>query len=200
MSKLRGLAIPYIRIERFLSVSECDRLKAMGRESELVDGVIDVGDHLGISSSHDATAFRIDRDKRSCRTSYHPRSVDTLWIFNRMDELFFRAAERFGFDVKETREDLKFIEYREGGHFRHWHADTGDGYTENRKISISIELDRPESFDGGLLEFPDTVGKRLVGDQGGAVAFPSFKLHRVSPVTRGVRSSVVNWISGPPFR
>jgi predicted 2-oxoglutarate/Fe(II)-dependent dioxygenase YbiX len=36
--------------------------------------------------------------------------------------------------------------------------------------------------------------------QGSLVAFPSFMTHRVTPVTRGLRWSLVTWLEGPPFR
>ena len=36
--------------------------------------------------------------------------------------------------------------------------------------------------------------------QGQAVFFASFIKHRVAPVTRGVRKSLVMWFGGPPLR
>ncbi|MFT5169261.1 MAG: PKHD-type hydroxylase [Saprospiraceae bacterium] len=30
--------------------------------------------------------------------------------------------------------------------------------------------------------------------------FPSFIIHRVTPITKGTRQSIVGWVSGPPYR
>jgi PKHD-type hydroxylase len=37
-------------------------------------------------------------------------------------------------------------------------------------------------------------------DQGTIIVFPSTMLHRVSPITKGIRRSVVGWAMGPPLR
>ena len=36
--------------------------------------------------------------------------------------------------------------------------------------------------------------------RGSVIVFPSFVWHRVKPVTKGVRYSVVAWYGGPPFK
>ena len=43
-------------------------------------------------------------------------------------------------------------------------------------------------------------GKSAKLKQGNAVMFASFLNHRVVPVTRGVRQSLVMWFGGKPFR
>ena len=36
--------------------------------------------------------------------------------------------------------------------------------------------------------------------KGAAIIFPSFYLHRVTPVTSGIRKSFVLWVGGEPYR
>ena len=70
-----------------------------------------------------------------------------------------------------------------------------------RKISISIQLSRPEDYDGGDLELMyGTEPQKLDRTRGAFIAFPSFMLHRVTPVTRGTRWSLVAWILGTRWR
>jgi PKHD-type hydroxylase len=69
-----------------------------------------------------------------------------------------------------------------------------------RKISMSIQLTDGSQYDGGDIEIhgpPLTVAPRSIGS---VVVFPSYALHRVTTVTRGVRHSLVVWAAGPPFR
>jgi PKHD-type hydroxylase len=115
-----------------------------------------------------------------------------------MDKIFFETAQEWGIEVHKTVEDLKFLIYRKGSHFSTWHADVGHDYSRLRRLSMSIELCDPHEYEGGELLFPNVeahVGG-AVRTAGTAVVFPSCRLHRVTPVTNGVRFAIVNWISG----
>lgn len=85
--------------------------------------------------------------------------------------------------------------------FYDWHPDAKP--PENgvqRKLSCSILLNDPSEFEGGALEMQDADESNLLKSKGTIVVFPSFMLHRVTPVTKGVRYSAVSWMSGPAFR
>jgi len=89
-----------------------------------------------------------------------------------------------------------------------------ENYTENknligkvRKLSFTLNLTEPETYDGGNLMFD--FGKhgenefyecKEIRPQGSIVVFPSFVYHCVTPVTKGTRYSLVNWMSGKPFK
>ncbi len=78
-----------------------------------------------------------------------------------------------------------------------WHMDVGpDGDTATRKISVTVQLSDPDTYEGGNLELMpgDVAIMRRV--QGGAVLFPSFLLHRVTPMEKGTRYSLVAWFVG----
>ena len=68
-----------------------------------------------------------------------------------------------------------------------------------RKISMTLLLNDPAEFEGGNLELLKP-GSTVDLKQGHAVCFASFLNHRVAPVTRGVRQSLVVWFGGTPFR
>ena len=68
-----------------------------------------------------------------------------------------------------------------------------------RKISMTLLLSDPSTFEGGELEFMSR-GKRVKLKQGQAVFFASWLQHRVKPVIRGERKSLVMWFGGPSFK
>jgi len=85
------------------------------------------------------------------------------------------------------------------GHYD-WHLDFSN-LAPRRKISISVQLSDPADYEGGDLEFSLGDGfYKGEAARGTVIAFPSFVLHRVTPVTRGVRWSLVAWITGPRWR
>lgn len=123
------------------------------------------------------------------------------WIFDRISALASVAnLERYGFDILGIYEPLQLAEYGEDDFFQ-WHMDFGSGPSSNRKLSLTVQLSDPDSYEGGHLQF--MINDRTVSaprDRGAVVIFPSFVLHRVTTVTRGSRRSIVGWITGAPYR
>ena len=77
-----------------------------------------------------------------------------------------------------------------------------------RKLSMTINLNSPNDYEGGNLNFdfgPHNAGTRYhecveIRPQGSIIVFPSYTPHQVTPVTRGIRYSLVLWSLGKPFR
>jgi PKHD-type hydroxylase len=71
-----------------------------------------------------------------------------------------------------------------------------------RKLSMSLLLSDPSEFEGGEFEVKtdSDIPINLEQKRGRAWFFPSWALHRVTPVTKGVRKSLVLWVGGPPFK
>ena len=73
-----------------------------------------------------------------------------------------------------------------------------------RKISVSAILN--DGYEGGELMFRFLDQKSNVKEVtispelGDVVIFPSYLDHKVAPVTKGIRYSVVAWYGGPPFK
>jgi PKHD-type hydroxylase len=71
----------------------------------------------------------------------------------------------------------------------------------NRKLSCVVQLSDPSDYEGGELQM--NSGAQIISvprEKGLVTFFSSFVLHRVTPVTKGVRKSLVAWISGPNLR
>ena len=107
----------------------------------------------------------------------------------------------FGFGDIQIRERAQITEYTKGGHYD-WHTDTSldmDLEPPVRKLSMTLLLNDPSEFEGGELQIAGTKNTKLM-KQGHATIFASFLQHTVTPVTRGVRRSLVMWFGGEPFK
>ena len=107
----------------------------------------------------------------------------------------------FGFGDIRITEQAQFTEYPEGG-FYDWHMDCDVNMQHEppvRKLSMTLLLNNPSEFEGGDLELM-APGKYKKMEQGHATVFASFLNHRINPVRRGVRQSLVVWFGGTPFK
>ena len=143
----------------------------------------------------------IDTKKRTTTISWLP--FDEMRPMYEDLNNFIQKANRnhFGFEDVEITEQAQFTEYPEGG-FYDWHMDTDVNMKHEppvRKISMTLLLSPENQFEGGDLELM-APGKKANLTQGNAIIFASFLNHRVAPVTRGVRQSLVMWFGGKPFR
>ena len=143
----------------------------------------------------------LDTNKRTSTISWLP--FDEMKEMYNDINIFIQKANlnHFGFGDVQITEQAQFTEYPEGG-FYDWHMDCDVAMTHEppvRKISMTLLLSPENQFEGGDLELM-APGKRAKLKQGHAVIFASFINHRVAPVTRGVRQSLVMWFGGKPFR
>jgi PKHD-type hydroxylase len=74
----------------------------------------------------------------------------------------------------------------------------------NRKLSVIVNLTDPDAYEGGDVQLRDRVGKPVeiegARERGTVLVFPANVAHMVTPVTSGVRNSLVGWYLGPPVR
>ena len=107
----------------------------------------------------------------------------------------------FGVDIVGVEANLQLGRYDSSDRgFYNWHTDFA-AQRPLRKLSISIQLSRAEDYEGGDLELMYGIEpQKLDRTRGAFIAFPSFMLHRVMPVTRGTRWSLVAWVVGTRWR
>ena len=138
------------------------------------------------------------------------RTSHISWIpFKKMQPMYKKIEQimkatngnHFGFDGMQITEMAQYTEYPEGG-FYDWHVDNDVNCAHEppvRKISMTCLLSPENEFEGGDLELM-AEGKVAKIKQGHAVFFASFIRHRVKPVIRGNRKSLVMWFGGTPFK
>jgi PKHD-type hydroxylase len=123
------------------------------------------------------------------------------WIYEKLAQACIQTNEtKYKFEILGFQTELQLANY-EGNGFFEWHMDFGPGDISNRKLSITVQLSDPSEYEGGELQF--MINQNIITapkEKGTAIIFPSFALHRVTPVTSGVRKSIVGWIGGPPYK
>lgn len=146
------------------------------------------------------------RGIRTTQVAWVHRDGQTEDLYLRMEAIVLRLnADLFHFDLTGLT-TIQYAVYREAqaGYFD-WHNDygryRGDPGQEPRKITMSLQLSDGAAYDGCDLEVraahPVDIAPR---ERGTLMAFRANALHRVTPVTRGIRKSLVIWAAGPEFR
>ena len=177
-------------------------------------------------SSSDWEVSRIDTNKESTdeeriegkrpnfKEKKELRTSDVKWADNDKLELasdilipyIAEANDRAGWKfIIEKMQNPQLTRYKEGEYYS-WHRDGGSDHLQGsklvRKLSMTVCLN--EDYEGGELQF-HSYGKKdnkitsAPQGKGTIIVFPSFIEHQVTPVTNGVRYSLVAWITGPPF-
>lgn len=158
----------------FFSASECDELLALA--TKLDEGQVETGSRVERKSR---VAFLHD-----CR---HPALV-------RLDAAVREVNTRFFMFEIDDREPTQLAEYDEGDEYP-WHLDLGPKEAAKRKLSASVQLSASSEYAGGDLQFWG-ADEAISRERGALIVFPSYQLHRVTLVTRGVRYSLVSWATG----
>lgn len=140
---------------------------------------------------------------RESKTGWISENPDISWFYGKMAYIARSLnAKYYRFDLYGFLEDFQYTVYVGGdnGHYN-WHIDAGSTTTTPRKLSLVLQLTDPEEYEGGELQLMASGEISTVKKERGFVAaFPSYVLHRVTPVTKGVRKTIVVWTTGPAFR
>ena len=150
------------------------------------------------------------------------------WIYKEIHPYIHEANRAAGWNFEwDWSETCQFTKYGIGQYYG-WHCDSWEKPYERkklengtypmdhgkiRKLSVTISLNDPDEYDGGNLEFDfrnqvDWERNKKskikscteIRPRGSIIVFPSFVWHRVAPVTRGTRYSLVIWNLGYPFK
>ena len=144
---------------------------------------------------------------RISNTKFHnwdPEDKNTSWIFEKINNITkVINNNHYQFDLYGYGY-IQYTEYDENGKYD-FHMDTIlNQDIETRKLSVTIFLnEQGKDYEGGDFEFTlDTEKNTTVipSEKGKLIVFPSFIIHRVKPVTKGKRKSLVVWILGPKFK
>jgi PKHD-type hydroxylase len=159
---------------------------------------------LGLSLQVDRAVAADDAEHkiRKSKVSWIPTEEQNHWIFDKCAGMVIQSnSQFFNYDLQYI-ENLQFGIYdsSEIGFYGR-HIDTQYISTGTRKLSFSILLSDPESYEGGeLLLHYKKEPHQAAREQGLSVIFPSAMLHEVTPVTKGIRYSLVGWVVGPRFK
>jgi len=126
----------------------------------------------------------------------------SFWVYERISELAKQANDKlWKFNIHSVIDAIQYTVYYEGGGHYDWHIDIGPGSINHRKISCTIQLSDPDEYEGGNFEIW-AGGDFITAErkQGCAILFPSFLMHRITPITKGTRRSLVLWMGGDSYK
>lgn len=155
-----------------------------------------------ITALKKAEMFNADNDaSRLTDISFLELKEDTVDLYQNVGDLIEKAnLSHFNWQLLFL-ETMQYSEYPVGGTYC-MHTDSGLKGDKglNRKLSFSILLSDPLEYEGGDLElYQFNEPEKIKMNKNDIVFFPSFTPHRVTPVTKGKRISLVGWVVGPNF-
>ena len=179
---------PYYYFESALPVNVCDAIISLGKEK--------IQENATINSDR-----TVDKKMRKGQVAW----MKDEWLQQMTATYVGKANSEAGWNfIINEREDIQFATYEDGA-FYDYHRDCDVKQKKYRKLSVSVQLSNPDEYTGG-----DLLLKNIWGDfnlpmdegvykQGSVIVFPSMLLHTITPITEGIRYSLVQWFSGPDF-
>jgi len=174
-----------------------------------IDTIVDYCEGDGVERA--TTLGGGDLHIRCSQVKFHKWSAETKWIFDKLNAAIDEINARwYGFALNGYS-SFQYTTYNasEQGHYD-WHMDMVLGndclpseMIEPRKLSLTMLLNEPgKDFKGGDFEINpgmESGARTAECRKGRIIAFPSWTIHRVTPLTEGVRRSAVVWVTGPKF-
>ena len=146
--------------------------------------------------------------------------LDERWIYKEIQPYVHEANAAAGWNFQwDHSEAIQFTKYNKGQYYD-WHCDGWDrpynkpqepnSHGKVRKLSVTVTLSDAKDYKGGELEFdfrnldpdkkPNIHKCKEILPKGSLVVFPGFVWHRVCPVKKGTRHSLVMWSLGWPYK
>ena len=145
--------------------------------------------------------------------------MNDRWVYKEIQPYIHQANAAAGWNFNwDYSESCQFTKYKKGQYYD-WHCDSWDrpydapntpSHGKTRKLSVTVSLSDDKDYKGGELEFDmrniephlkaNTHVLKEIRSKGSLVVFPSDVWHRVKPVTKGTRHSLVIWNVGDPFQ
>jgi PKHD-type hydroxylase len=157
------------------------------------------------ASIYGTTGSTIDKNTRETNIAWVYPTPETMFMWEKVSAAVADInSQFFMFDLSGCYEPFQLGIYRGDtkGHYD-WHTDTGvKDIQAPRKLSMTLMLSDPSEYEGGELQLKTLSDNPITAEtpKGRAWFFPSYTLHRVAPVTKGIRRSLVIWVGGPQFR
>ena len=192
----------YWVFKKAFSKANCDKIIKAGLEQPKTKGLV--------------SKAELKLNARNCYVSF----VSQDWIYELLNPYIHTANKNAKWDFQwDWNEPVQFTVYTKN-QFYGWHVDkSSEPYAadlENinmrnkiRKLSLTLQLTKPSEYEGGDFEFKwfdseskngiRTILVKEARELGSLIIFPSFIWHRITPITKGKRQSLVNWSVGKSF-
>ena len=182
---------PWAFVGNLFTKEECEKIKEIGDKLPKKEGLIFSDEE-----------YKKDEVIRKGNISWiNSSDPECDFIFRKLTDAALAINNKFWqFDL-DYIENLQYSSYDNTEDHYNWHMDMAFKSVHYRKLSFSLQLDDPETYEGCDLEL-DYGGKLIQTkrEQGTLIVFPSYALHKVTPLKSGTRKSLVGWICGPKFK
>jgi PKHD-type hydroxylase len=192
------ITYPYCWLDETFTKDELQAISDYCQHLELKKGVV-VGEDGGPA----------DSEKRDSDIHFLQPDNVNYWIFEKLGKsIEFINDKYYGYELTGF-DAIQYTVYGTKGSKYDWHMDMITGTNkardmiQTRKLSIIMPLAEPNEYEGGEFQIQTGVPEEpLTIEQvrGRLIAFPGFMLHRVTPITAGIRKSLVLWCVGPKFK
>lgn len=172
---------------------------------ELIDLIVAEVNNLEFEEFQEATigpdgSQVIQTQVRNSKTAWW---YEDHWVTSIFSHYFNKAnRDLWEYDLTYLK-GIQVTKYNEGDKYD-WHCDYGAELVSEhtRKLSATLLVTDPNEFEGGDLEIIDYHGNniKMEKSKGTMIIFDSRIPHRVTPVTKGTRISLVAWMLGPKLR
>jgi PKHD-type hydroxylase len=183
-------AMPFVALPNAFSAAELDEIERIGDAHAVEKATL-----LGVPQQAQYDVIRVTE------TAWLVPKEELRWLYDKMTAIVRAFNEQFfHFELIGFSDPFQYTIYRAGAHYD-WHADHGAKTVNPRKLSLSLQLSDAGAYQGCDLQ--TRIGNAPCDaprERGTVIAFPSYVLHRVTPITAGMRKSLVAWVVGPPFR
>ena len=148
--------------------------------------------------------------------------LNDFWIYKEIHPYIHQANKSAEWNFEWNQSELcQFTKYKQNQYYD-WHCDSWEEpynkpgtrqHNKIRKLSVTCQLTDGSEYEGGELEFDfrnydphmreeakHLIKAKEILPKGSIIVFPSFVWHRVKPVTKGTRYSLVLWNLGNPFK
>jgi|LakMenE18May11ns_1017448.scaffolds.fasta_scaffold9959131_20 PKHD-type hydroxylase len=175
-------------------------------DDEMLDDIVTLGDSLLLKNAEVGGNFDVpggeNADIRKTTIGWIPTNDQNAWLYRKLTDSIFQANSKwFNYDLNHI-ESLQFSVYNEGdfydAHVDHHYQGAGQ---YPRKLSFTMQLSDPSDYEGGDVNLITSQTPFAIPKERGTITFfPSYTLHEVKPVTKGIRKALVGWIHGPNWK
>ncbi len=166
-----------------LSLAELQQILAIISDAEFVDGALTAG----------WNARLVKNNRQIPKGSLQQQKIQEIVFAALERNLLFQMAAR-----PKLIHSILISRYEAGMSYG---THTDDALMVDQRqlmrtdISFTLFLSAPEDYDGGELKIESSEGERAYKLPAGAlILYPASTLHRVEPVTRGIRYAAVSWV------
>lgn len=207
LQKKREKTSPYLESEfYFFGNTQREKHLWLYKEDFISDGLIDLIEEYA-APKVSVARIGYGSDNEEVDKSIRNASAKTLppdkfeWLYRLVEKEIYSVNMTNYKYVLDGLEHMTYIEYRGGIEEPGKYGKHTDGAVHmTRKLSFSVQLSDPSEYEGGDLIIWQSNNRFIVPKKKGLIVFfPSYVDHEVTPVTRGLRKSLVAWIHGPHF-